>query len=77
MLVASGYKGIWVHENTRTALFDAMERKETYATTGPHMTLRLFGSSDFNASNVDASDPVNIGYAKGVPMGGDSIELDE
>jgi hypothetical protein len=75
MLVALGYTGIWVHENTRTALFDATERKETCATTGPHMTRRLFGSSDFNGSNVDASDSVDIGYAKGAPVGGDSIEL--
>lgn len=71
MLVASGYTGIWAHENTRTALFDAMERKETYATTGPRMMVRFFGGWDFNEKDVYSSDTVGIGYAKGVPMGGD------
>lgn len=70
-LVASGYTGIWAHENTRTALFDAMERKETYATTGPRMTVRFFGGWDFHDLDAYASDSVSIGYAKGVPMGGD------
>ena len=71
MLVASGYTGIWAHENTRTALFDAMERKETYATTGPRMTVRFFGGWDFDEKDVHSSNSVAIGYAKGVPMGGD------
>lgn len=70
-LVASGYTGIWAHENTRTALFDAMERKETYATTGPRMTVRFFGGWDYKATDVFASNAVKIGYNKGVPMGGD------
>ncbi|MCX2980565.1 DUF3604 domain-containing protein [Halieaceae bacterium IMCC14734] len=70
-LVASGYTGIWAHENTRTALFDAMERKETYATTGPRMTVRFFGGWDFKEQDITASNSVDIGYAKGVPMGGD------
>ena len=70
-LVASGYTGIWAHENTRTALFDAMERKETYATTGPRMTVRFFGGWDFDEQDVYSSDSVSRGYAKGVPMGGD------
>lgn len=70
-LVASGYTGIWAHENTREALFDAMERKETYATTGPRMTVRFFGGWDYKAADVLASNAVKIGYEKGVPMGGD------
>lgn len=70
-LVASGYTGIWAHENTREALFDAMERKETYATTGPRMTVRFFGGWDYKAADVSASNAVTIGYSKGVPMGGD------
>ncbi|MEH6549309.1 MAG: DUF3604 domain-containing protein [Pseudomonadales bacterium] len=70
-LVASGYTGIWANENTRTALFDAMERKETYATTGPRMRVRFFGGWDFNEKDLYASNSVAIGYAKGVPMGGD------
>jgi len=70
-LVASGYTGIWAHDNTRAALFDAMERKETYGTTGPRMTVRLFGGWDFEENDLYANNAAAIGYAKGVPMGGD------
>ena len=69
--MASGYTGIWAHENTRTALFDAMERRETYATTGPRMTVRFFGGWEFDGNDIHASHSAGIGYAKGVPMGGD------
>jgi len=68
---ASGYAAVWATENTRTALWDAMQRKETYATTGPRMTVRLFGGFDFEAKDADASTLAKTGYAKGVPMGGD------
>ena len=70
-LVSSGYTGIWAHENTRAALFDAMQRKETYGTTGPRMQVRFFGGWDYVESDVQANNAVAIGYAKGVPMGGD------
>jgi hypothetical protein len=69
--VASGYTGIWAHENTRAALFDAMERRETYGTTGPRMTVRFFGGWGFTEQDVNANNAASIGYAKGVPMGGD------
>jgi hypothetical protein len=68
---ASGYAGVWAHENTREAIFDAMERKETYATTGPRMLVRFFGGWDFTASDARSRLPADIGYTKGVPMGGD------
>ena len=68
---ASGYAGVWARENTREALFDAMERKETYATTGPRMTVRFFGGWDFTAADAQTRMPAAAGYAKGVPMGGD------
>jgi hypothetical protein len=75
-LVASGYTGIWAHENTRAALFDAMKRKETYGTTGPRMEVRFFGGWDFEEADVYASNAAAIGYAKGVPMGGDLTGTD-
>jgi hypothetical protein len=70
-LVASGYAGVWATENTREALFDAMARKEVYATTGPRILVRFFGGWDFTASDAKNRLPAEIGYSKGVPMGGD------
>ncbi len=67
---ASGYAAVWATENTREAIFDAMERKETYATTGPRMTVRFFGGFDFTANDAHSRMPANVGYQKGVPMGG-------
>jgi hypothetical protein len=70
-MVASGYQGVWATENTRDALFDAMMRKETYATTGPRMLVRFFGGWDFTAADARGRLPADVGYLKGVPMGGD------
>ena len=70
-LLASGYQGIWATENTRAALFDAMERKETYATTGSRMLVRFFGGWDFDKDDLRSRQPAFIGYEKGVPMGSD------
>jgi hypothetical protein len=69
--LASGYAGVWATENTREAIFDAMERRETYATTGPRMLVRFFGGWEFDESDTRTRQPANIGYHKGVPMGGD------
>ena len=69
--LASGYAGVWATENTRAALFDAMARRETYATTGPRMLVRFFGGWDFNAADANSRTPAVAGYSKGVPMGGD------
>ena len=68
---ASGYAAVWATENTRAAIFDAMKRKEVYATTGPRMVVRFFGGWDFIAEDADNRLPADVGYAKGVPMGGD------
>jgi hypothetical protein len=68
---ASGYAGVWATENTREALFDAMQRKEVYATTGPRMLVRFFGGWDFEAQDAHTRSPALAGYTKGVPMGGD------
>ena len=70
-MVSSGYAGVWAADNTREAIFDAMMRKETYATTGPRMIVRLFGGWDFEAKDAQTRSPAAIGYGKGVPMGGD------
>jgi hypothetical protein len=69
--LASGYAAVWAAENTREALFDAMERKETYATTGPRMLVRFFGGWDFVSADANTRQPAAVGYQKGVPMGGD------
>jgi Protein of unknown function (DUF3604) len=70
-MTASGYAAVWATENTREAIFDAMKRRETYATTGPRMIVRFFGGWDFEARDARSRLPANTGYTKGVPMGGD------
>ena len=69
--VSSGYAAVWAHENTRESLFDAMQRREVYATTGTRMTVRFFGGWDFSDQDDKRPDYVATGYDKGVPMGGD------
>lgn len=69
-MVSSGYAAVWATENTREALFDAMKRRETYATTGSRMVVRLFGSFDFTEEDALTRRPALVGYEKGVPMGG-------
>jgi hypothetical protein len=73
-MTASGLTGVWATENTRAALFDAMKRKEVYATTGSRIAVRLFGGWEFNAADLDNREPAFVGYAKGVPMGADLPE---
>jgi hypothetical protein len=68
---ASGLAAVWSRANTREALFDAMSRKEVYATTGTRLVVRVFAGPDFATSDIDRSDFAAYGYAHGVPMGGD------
>jgi len=70
-MVASGLAAVWAKENTREALFDAMERREVYATTGSRMLVRFFGGWNFTEEDANNRLPADIGYMKGVPMGGD------
>jgi len=71
MIQAAGIAGVWARENTREAIFDAMQRKEVYGSTGPRITVRLFAGWDFQADEVEAPDFAAQGYTRGVPMGGD------
>ncbi len=68
---ASGLAAVWSRDNTREALWDAMERKEVYATTGTRLVVRVFAGYDFSQKELTRSDFAANGYAKGVPMGGD------
>lgn len=66
-----GLAVLWAKQNTRASLFDAMRRKETYATSGPRIITRLFAGWDFSSSLCEAPDRVAQGYKRGVPMGGE------
>jgi len=70
---ASGLAAVWATDNTREALWDAMARKEVYATTGTRLLVRLFAGYDFVADDVQRHDFAQFGYQKGVPMGGDLV----
>ena len=70
-VVAAGYAAVWATENTRESIFDAMERREVYATTGTRMAVRLFGGYEFTDADAKSRNPAVAGYGKGVPMGGD------
>jgi len=68
---ASGYAAVWATDNTREALWDAMERRETYATTGTRVIVRFFGGYEFTQEDALNRLPAAVAYSKGVPMGGD------
>lgn len=71
MVSSSGFAAVWATENTREAIWDAMQRKETYATTGSRMAVRFFGGWEFTDADAKERLPAHVGYTKGVPMGGD------
>ncbi len=70
-IVASGYAAVWARENTREALFEAMQRREVYATTGSRISVRFFGGWDYQAADIHRPTYLDVAYAGGVPMGGD------
>jgi hypothetical protein len=69
--MAGGLAAVWATENTREAIFDAMMRRETYATTGSRIAVRFFGGWGFSDADTHTRLPAKAGYTKGVPMGGD------
>ena len=70
-IVASGYAAVWARRNTRADLFDAMKRREVYATTGSRIRVRFFGGWNYPANLVDRPAYLDVAYGEGVPMGGD------
>ena len=73
---AAGYAAVWATENTREAIFDAMQRKEVYATSGPRIVVRLFGGWDFTKDDALSRLPAETGYTRGVPMGGELTTME-
>jgi hypothetical protein len=67
----SGLAGVWAEENTRESIWDALHRKETFATSGTRMSVRFFGGWDYKAGDERGANVGKTGYDKGVPMGGD------
>lgn len=68
---ASGLAAVWAEENTRESIFAAMRNRETYATSGPRIALRVFAGTDFTDAMLSDPDMVSQAYARGVPMGGE------
>jgi hypothetical protein len=68
---AAGLVAVWANENSRTGIFDAMKRRETYATSGPRIRVRFFGGWEFGEADARRRDLARVGYSKGVPMGSD------
>ena len=77
VMAAQGLAAVWAEENTREAIYAAFKRKETYATTGPRIAIRVFAGRNFEAADAQANNFAKIGYAKGVPMGGDLMRTDD
>jgi hypothetical protein len=73
----SGLTGVWAEENTRESIFNAMQRREAFATTGVRLQVRLFGGFDYDQGLLSQADWVKTAYAGGVPMGGDLPAADD
>ena len=71
---ASGLAAAWAEENTRESLFAAFRRKETFATTGPRISVRFFGGYNLSSIDLNSESLVSEAYSKGVPMGADLLK---
>jgi hypothetical protein len=74
---AAGLVAVWAEENTRESIFDAFRRKEVYASSGPRIKVRFFGGWDYESKDTEACNLAEVGYKKGVPMGGDLTKAPE
>ena len=69
-LAAAGYAAVWAEENTREGIFDALKRRETYATSGPRMNVRFFAGIHYDANILSKKNWVGLAYKNGTSMGG-------
>lgn len=70
---SAGLAAVWAKENTRESVYDALARKETFATSGPRISLRFFGSFEYSEEMMTSTELLEQAYASGVPMGGDLL----
>jgi hypothetical protein len=70
---ASGLVGVWAEQNTREAIYDALRRKETFATSGPRIPVRFFAGADLSADMLETADGISRAYANGFAMGSDLV----
>lgn len=74
---ASGIAGVWAEENTRESIYNALRRKETFATSGPRLKVRFFAGYDFDESILNDKDGIRRAYSEGVSMGSDLLSNEE